>query len=218
MVSARARGAGGRVSRSTTGTLTDSHAYSQPGTPYQGTITLTDDSGTAITENFNVTVLDADFALTDFRPSADGTALDVTYTVTGSSSSAPFTIGIYSSTDGALPDSLLGSYAVGATDQTQPAVGTHEVPIPPPTTDLPANYSLLAVADSDLTPDDNTAAFDGGIFQATAAGQTTVYVFAAGAADTVTIHSGWIQFDQQSYPLGSGVAAIQVRTAAPATR
>ena len=199
-----------------TGTLTDSHAYSVAGT-YAGAVTLTDDSGASITEQFTVTVLAATVALSDFAPSTGGTALDVSYTITDSVDyeAAPFTIGIYTSTDGSTPDSLLWSYTVSnSADLTASAAGqSHTVAITPGTlAGVSGNYSLLAVADGDANP----ASFDGGIFQATQSQQTTVYVFATGTSDSVSVGSQSIQFDQQSYTLGSSVTSIEVRTAAPA--
>jgi hypothetical protein len=51
----------------------------------------------------------ADVALTGFSADSDGQSLDVTYTVSNNeeNNALPFTMGIYTSSDGATPDALL---------------------------------------------------------------------------------------------------------------
>ena len=156
-------------------------------------------------------MLPAQVALNDFAPADGGQSLNVSYTISDSvdPAAAPFNVGIYTSPDNANPDALLWSYPVTGADLD---VGTHTVSITPTAADVPGNYYLLAVADGDPT----SAAFNGGVFQAAnVSQQSTVYVFASGAADTVAVHAQSIGFDGQSYALDSSVTAIEVRTAGP---
>ena len=188
------------------GSLTDSHAYSVSG-DYTATITLIDAGGATATETFTVHVRAADVALTDF--STDGHLLQVAYSVSNDTSSAPFQIGIYSSPDGITPDQLLGSYPVGNLDSSELTAGLHTISITPPGADVPADYYLIAVADSDATPEDNTRVFDGGIFRAN---DGTAYVFGTDAADMAQVQTSSLALNNTSYILTSTPTAVHVRT------
>jgi hypothetical protein len=191
------------------GTLTDSHAYSEAGT-YGCTVAVTDDSGVSTSgPSFTLTVLAATVTLTDFTPSSDGSALDVSYTVTDSvdAQAAPFNISIYTSPDGSTLGTLVYSYEVsGSADLAASAAGvSHTVEIPAAATTALAggNCYLLAEADADPTP----VSFAGGIFDAGG----TDYVFTNG--HNVTIGNGSIDYNGQQSCSLAGVTAIQVNTA-----
>ena len=148
------------------GSIADSHVYSTAGS-YQVTVTLTDDSGNPTQPApllFTITVTSADVALTNF--STAGNMLQVQYNIANptnlTQSAAQFQIGIYSSADGTTPDQLLTSYMVGGVNASELTVGNnHTVLLAPPAGALSGDYYLVAVADSDATPNDNALVLGG---------------------------------------------------------
>ena len=186
------------------GSLADSHVYAASG-DYTGTITLSDSAGATDTKSFTVHVLASTVVLSGFA--MDGSSLQVSYSVSGATS-APFTIGIYTSPDGTTADQLLSSYAVGGTDTSELTVGSHSVSIPPPSADVAGDYYLIAAADGAQTASGNPLIFAGGIFQ----GGGTVYVFGTDAADTVAIGTSSVVLNSGTPFTGTSVTGIHVRT------
>jgi hypothetical protein len=210
----------------TPGTIDDNHVYTTAsGTPYDCTLTLSD-GNVSVTESFSVYVLAGSVALTDFKPTSDGSQLQVSYTVSTASTS-PFNIDIYTSTDGTTPGELLMSYPVTDSGDLTVTSGTpRTVSFTPAFDDFQSNYQLIAVADASTDTATNTAPFDGGIFVAASVtaspAQNVIYVFGTntGSGDTVNIYGSGdtipnsVDFDGTSFPYGSitpSITSIHVR-------
>jgi len=188
------------------------HAYDRPGT-YYVTAAVTDGDSNSDAQTFRMTVLDAGVALTSFY--TDGDALKVTYTITSSQGyAAPFTIGIYSTTDGQTPGTLLASIPV-TDDQSLQAGSQHELVVIPDLEEVDGDYSLLAVTDGDVTTSNNSWPLTSGAFNSQ---DSIVHVFGSGSGDQISISpssiDGTLGATQLSYPLSSGISEVHVQASA----
>ncbi len=153
----------------------------------------------------------------DLNPTAfnvSGTQLSVSFGVTEATAPA-FDIGIYSTTDGSTPGTLLMTSRVSnSADRT---VGSHTVGFQASFTDLSTDYQLLAKLDasaevSEEYETNNVKSFAGGVFQAA---DGAVHVQGTNSADAVTITQGsqvnvTLNGSTKSFT-PSGVSAIRVR-------
>jgi hypothetical protein len=148
----------------------------------------------------------ADLVVTGFT--ADGEDLVVTYDVT-TDTAAEFDIGVYRSSDGVTPDSLLFSQRVTASNLL--AVGTgHEISLVADFTDVPEDYQLMVVLDSadevsETSETNNILLFAGGVFQTV---DGTVKVHGTSSADQVEIEGGtdltvWVGSESSVFDLAS---------------
>ncbi len=155
----------------------------------------------------------------DLSPTAfnvSGSNLSVTYNVAEVAAPA-FDIGIYSSSDGVTPGTLLMSHRV--TNSADRSVGTgHVVGFQANFSDLATDYSLLVKLDSaneaaEEIESNNTRLFAGGVFQAA---DGAVHVHGTSSADTVTITQGSqvsVTLNGNTTNVGaSGVTALRMRT------
>ncbi len=177
------------------GTISDTHVFAAAGT-YIGTITLTDESGNSVTQNFTVSVAAAAVSLNTFTASSDGSQLQVSYTVS-SGTAAPFNIDVYTSPDGSTPDQLLMSDAVTVNGTNFPlTTGTYTASFTPTFDDIASDFHLIAVADANSDSTQNTVEFAGGVFVAASLAtptQNIVYVFGTSGAETVSVTNSSVQ-------------------------
>ena len=146
------------------------------------TVTLTDSEGLSATQTFNVTVVSADVALTEFYGEHEHQqfAIRRSRTPWRIANAGPFNIDIYTSPDGSTPDQLLMSYPV-TRQATWPRPAARRIPFRsrPQFDDIQSNYHLIAVADANGAT--SGIEFAGGIFYAQSVTasppQNILYVF-----------------------------------------
>ena len=143
---------------------------------------------------------------------SDGTDLTITYSITGVVPPT-FTIALYASPDG---EALGQQLQIVTPPAGFNAAGPHSFPLPATFTDLPYDYYLVAVVDSDRvvaeTSDaNNQTRFDSGIFVAQDTGDSVVHIHGGDTADeaSASVVDGLLRIGQAEYVFDYSLMSIK---------